>query len=81
MTEWRERLLTFLISGGTMGRTQNQCTTRFKNVVDSIQIENELHVLWDENKVQKFEIPASDGRGGRKTTVWRATVKILEAQK
>jgi len=76
--DWQSKLIEFLIEGGVIGRKQAQIVTKFDAFATAKRLEQELEFLAADDRVQKFNIPASGRRGGRRFTVWRATTKILE---
>lgn len=76
--DWREDLIHYLVTAGTVGRTQMALTTRMRKHVTAEQIIAEMESLHEEGKVQKFSVPTPSGKGPS-ATVWRATTKILEA--
>lgn len=71
--DWRDDLVHFLITGGTVGRKQTEILARFQSRVKAAQLKGELEALWAEDKVQKFIVKETQGRG---YTLWRATTKI-----
>lgn len=75
--DWQYRMHQFLIGGGVNGRPQTEIVKHLINHVKAAEINAELAALLSMDKVQKFELPCM-GKG-RPTTVWRATVKLLES--
>lgn len=78
VTDWRSGLVEFMIEGGVVGHKQAAIVTRFDNFATAKQLEQELTFLAADDRIQKFNIPATGRRGGRGYTVWRATTKIME---
>lgn len=74
--EWRDDLVHYLVTAGTVGRKKSEILSHFKNRVKAVQVNAELEALHVEDKVQKFTIPG----GGRGLTIWRATTKMLEVK-
>lgn len=64
----RALLSAYLMSTGTAGHTQKEIMRRFQNVPRE-DIITELHVLWEQEKVQRFTLDP-------KTVIWRATDKL-----
>lgn len=76
-TDWREDLVHYLVTAGTVGRRQSEVTAKFQGRVLAATVEAELQALEAEEKVQHFVVPAA-GRGARMAVLWRATTKMVE---
>lgn len=78
ITDWQSDLIEYMIDGGVHGRKQAHIVARFDAFANSKRLEQELEFLAADDRVQKFNIPATGRRGGRRYVVWRATTKIME---
>lgn len=78
LKDWRYLLSEFLIYGGPTGRTKSELIAKLSNYVEVAQIDAELEAWHLEDKVQKFEVPHPNGK--TKSTIWRATIKMVEKE-
>lgn len=76
--DWQSALIEFMIEGGVHGHKQARIVSRFDSFANAKRLEQELEFLAADDRVQKFNIPATGRRGGRRYVVWRATTKIME---
>jgi hypothetical protein len=76
--DWQLELTNMLIDAGTVGVTQNEIMNRFRPMGEPELVMNELEVLREMHKVQRFEIPPEQGEKRRVQIVWRATNLITK---
>jgi predicted transcriptional regulator len=75
MQDYRDVLYDILINAGVHGIAQGKITARMQRVARAPLIHEELNRLRKKGKVQRFTVP---NRTTKPTTVWRATVLLLE---
>lgn len=75
--QWQDQLVECLLAAGTVGKKQTELVLRFKNIVKTAELTNELEAMLGVRKVQKFSVPSPNGKG-RQTIVWRATNELTK---
>ncbi len=68
-----DKLRTRLLEAGNDGITQNQLRYKVQRYLDSVAMLRVLHIMHELTMVDRFET----GTGRRKTTLWRATNRII----
>lgn len=75
--EWRDKLRSFLIQGGTDGRLQRDIIFYMQHYATAVELNSHMEAWRIEGKVEKFSVPTR----GRPATVWRANTTLLSELK